>query len=94
MAACGNLGYATVRCMLARKAGKLHLAAICPNAPTFVGAFALNQTCFETCKLLQPSRCSRQLGMIAQNGSRKMNTMSILSHKNAYPDNLEVAAPA
>ena len=37
--------------MLTRKVSKLNLAVVCPNAPTFVGALALNQAGFEARKL-------------------------------------------
>ena len=71
--------------MFACKANKLYLAAICPNAPTFVGAFALYHTSFEACELFQPGRSSRQLDVITQNGSRTVNTMRILSMRMHIP---------
>ena len=78
--------------MFARKANKLYLAAICPNAPTFVGAFALYQTSFKARKLFQPGRSSRQLDVVSKSGSRKVNTMRISFHEIAYPCNLAKAA--
>ena len=74
-----------LRRMFAHKANKLYLATICPNAPTFVGAFALYQSSFEACELFQPGRSSRQLDVITKNGSRKMNTMRILSMRMHIP---------
>ena len=71
--------------MFARKANKLYLAAICPNAPTFVGAFALYQTSFKARKLFQPGRSSRQLDVVSKSGFRKVNTMRILSMRLHIP---------